>query len=151
VYVEARWHDGEVELPSPRDSVLPVDLPPPLVTELDIRAIEQRGTELPAARFRRGYRVAQVDAFLRQAVASLRSRLAENEGLRAGVAPGNLWYREAWARAPRSAKEVETQMFELVRSGYRMQDVDDLLDEVTYQLTQLEAESEALRARSASG
>jgi DivIVA domain-containing protein len=121
------------------------------VTELDIRAIEQRGKELPPARMRRGYRAAQVDAFLGQAVASLRSRLAENEGLRAGVAPGDLWYREAGARAPRSPEEVDAQTFELVRSGYRMQEVDNLLDEVTYQLTQLEAENEALRARSASG
>jgi cell division septum initiation protein DivIVA len=32
-----------------------------------------------------------------------------------------------------------------------MQEVDNLLDEVTYQLTQLEAENEALRARSSSG
>jgi DivIVA domain-containing protein len=128
-----------------------VDLPPPLVTELDIRAIEQRGKELPPARMRRGYRAAQVDAFLGQAVASLRSRLAENEGLRAGVAPGDLWYREAGARAPRSPDEVDAQTFELVRSGYRMQEVDNLLDEVTYQLTQLEAENEALRARSSSG
>jgi DivIVA domain-containing protein len=121
------------------------------VTELDIRAIEQRGKELPPARMRRGYRAAQVDAFLGQAVASLRSHLAENEGLRAGVAPGDLWYRESGTRAPRSPEEVDAQTFELVRSGYRMQEVDDLLDEVTYQLTQLEAENEALRARSASG
>jgi DivIVA domain-containing protein len=128
-----------------------VDLPPPLVTEHDIRAIEQRGKELPVARIRRGYRVAQVDAFLGQAVASLRSLLAENEGLRAGVAPGNLWYREAGARSPRSPEEVDAQTFKLERSGYRMQEVDDLLDEVTYQLTQLEAENDMLRAQSRSG
>jgi DivIVA domain-containing protein len=128
-----------------------MDQPPPLVTELDIRSIEQRGKELPVARVVRGYRVTQVDAFLGQAVASLRSRLAENEGLRAGVAPGDLWYREAGARTPRSPEEVDAQSFEVVGSGYRMQEVDNLLDEVTYQLTQLEAENEALRARSASG
>lgn len=128
-----------------------MDLPPPLVTELDIRAIEQRGRELPAARLRRGYPVAQVDAFLGQAVASLRSRLAENEGLRAGVAPGNLWYRDAGVRAPRSPEEVDAVVFELVRSGYRMQEVDALLDEVAYLVAQLLAENEALRARSASG
>lgn len=121
------------------------------MTELDIRAIEQRGRELPPARFRRGYRVAQVDAFLGQAVASLRSRLAENEGLRAGVAPGDLWYRDAGAGAARSPEEVDAQMFELVRSGYRMQEVDALLDEVAYLVAQLQAENEALRARSASG
>jgi DivIVA domain-containing protein len=121
------------------------------VTELDIRGIEQRGKELTVARYRRGYHVAQVDAFLGQAVSSLRTLLAENEGLRAGVAPGNLWHGGAGGRAPRTPDEVDAQMFELARSGYRMREVDDLLDEVASHLGQLEAENEALRARSASG
>jgi DivIVA domain-containing protein len=121
------------------------------VTELDIRAIEQRGKRLPVARYRRGYRVDQVDAFLGQAVASLRSRLAENEGLRAGVSPDSLWYREAGAKAPRTPDEVDAQIFQLARSGYRMREVDDLLDEVAYVVAQLEAENDSLRAQSRSG
>jgi DivIVA domain-containing protein len=128
-----------------------VDLPSPLVTELDIRAIEQRGKELPVGRYRRGYRMAQVDSFVGQAVVSLRSCLAENEGLRAGGAPGTLRYRDSVARSPRTPAEVDAQVFELARSGYRMRPVDELLDEVTHQLTQLQAENEALRARSTSG
>ena len=117
------------------------------MSELDIQGIERRGKELPVARYRRGYRVDQVDAFLERAVATLRARLTENEGLRAGVAPGNLWTSSA---TPRTPAEVDAQRFALARSGYRLQEVDDLLDEVTYFLTQLEAENEALRARSPS-
>ncbi len=134
---------------SRRDSVPAVSLPPPAVSELDIRGVEQRAKELPVAGFRRGYRVAQVDGFLSQAVASLRALLAENEGLRAGVDPGNLWYQGSSATPPRTPAEVGAQTFELARSGsaYRMREVDELLDEVIHLLTRLEAENELLRAR----
>jgi DivIVA domain-containing protein len=60
------------------------------VTELDIRGIDLRRKDLPVARFGRGYRISQVDAFIDQIVPALRALAAENEGLRAGVAPGNL-------------------------------------------------------------
>src|SRR5687767_10533915 len=97
---------------SRRDSVPAVSLPPPVVSELDIRGVEQRAKELPVAGFRRGYRVAQVDGFLSQAVASLRALLAENEGLRVGVDPGNLWYQGASATSPHTPAEVGAQTFE---------------------------------------
>ncbi len=127
-----------------------MDLPPPLATGLDIRDIERRAKELPVARWRRGYHVAQVDEFLTQSVAALRSRLAENEGLRMGVPSGNAWYGGADEKLPRSPFEVDAKIFELAFSGYRMREVDELLDEVAHLLAQLEAENELLRARSAS-
>jgi DivIVA domain-containing protein len=120
------------------------------VTGLDIRDIERRATDLPTTRWRRGYRFAQVDAFLTQSVAALRARLAENEGLRVGVPPGNPWYSGAGQKPPRTPLEVDAKMFELAFSGYRMREVDELLDEVAYLLAQLEAENELLRARSRS-
>jgi DivIVA domain-containing protein len=122
----------------------------PLVSELDIRRVEQRSKELPFAGYRRGYRVAQVDGFLRQVVVSLRALLAENEGLRAGVDPGNLWHQGASVSSPRTPADVAAQTFELARSGsaYRMREVDELLDEVIHLLTRLEAENELLRAQS---
>lgn len=124
--------------------------PHPLVSELDIRRVEQRAKELPVAGYRRGYRVAQVDGFLGRAVASLRARLAENKGLRAGVDPGNLWHQRASVSSPGTPADVAAQTFEMARSGsaYRMREVDDLLDEVIHLLTRLEAENELLRASS---
>jgi DivIVA domain-containing protein len=135
-----------------RDSVLRVDVPPPLVTELDIRSIERRGKELPIARHGRGYRIDQVNAFIAKAASSLRARLAENDGFRAGASPGNDGDGGTWVISPRTPAEVDEQRFEIGRSGagYRMREVDELLDEVTYQLTQLEAENDMLRARSRS-
>jgi DivIVA domain-containing protein len=121
------------------------------VTERDIRGIEQRAKELPVAGYRRGYQVAHVDAFLGRAVATLRARLQENDGRRAGVAPGDRWHRGAGSTAPGTSGEVDAQIFELARSGYRMREVDELLDEVASLLAQLEAENEALRARRAAG
>ena len=121
------------------------------MTELDLRGIDARRKALPLARFGRGYRIAEVDQFLDRTIAAIRTRLAENEGLRAGVAPDNLWFRSAGATP--TPPEVDAQMFELARfgGGYRIREVDDLLDEVAYLVAQLDAESEALRARSASG
>ena len=127
-----------------------MDLPPPLATGLDIRDIERRAKELPIARWRRGYHVAQVDEFLTQSVAALRTRLAENEALRVGVPSSATWYPGAGEKLPRSPYEVDAKMFELAFSGYRMREVDELLDEVAYRLAQLEAENEQLRARSPS-
>jgi DivIVA domain-containing protein len=95
--------------------------------------------------------VAHVDGFLGRAVATLRARLQENDGLRAGVAPGDRWHRGAGSTAPGTSGEVDAQIFELARSGYRMREVDELLDEVASLLAQLEAENEALRARRAAG
>ena len=129
-----------------------VDVPPPLVTELDIRGIEQRGKELPVARHGRGYRIDQVEAFLAKAASSLRARRAGNDGLRSGVSPGSDWSGGTWGTSALAAAEVDAQRFEVGRSGsaYRMREVDELLDEVMYQLTQLEAENDMLRARSRS-
>ncbi|MGH2641486.1 MAG: DivIVA domain-containing protein [Actinomycetota bacterium] len=124
-----------------------MDLPPPLVTGLDIRDIERRAKELPTARWGRGYRVAEVDAFLTQSVAALRARLAENEGLRMGVPSGNPWHSGADEKPPRTPFEVDEKIFELAFSGYRMREVDELLDEVAHRLAQLEAENELLEAR----
>jgi DivIVA domain-containing protein len=129
-----------------------VDVPPPLLTELDIRGIEQRGKELPVARHGRGYRIDQVDAFLAKAASSLRARLAGNDGLRAGLSPGSGWYVGTQETSALRAAEVDAQRFEIGWSGsaYRMREVDELLDEVMYQLTQLEAENDMLRAHSRS-
>ena len=119
------------------------------MSERDIQAVERLRRELPVARYRRGYRVADVDTFLEWAVASLRARLTENEGMRAGVALGSLWHGGT-SSASGTAVDVAAQTFALARSSYRLQEVDDLLDEVTYLLAQLEAENDALRARSGS-
>lgn len=129
-----------------------VDVPPPLVTELDIRGIEQRGKVLPVARHGRGYRIDQVDAFLAKAASSLRARRAGNDGLRSGVSPGSDWSGGTWGTSALAAAEVDAQRFEVGRSSsaYRMREVDELLDEVMYQLTQLEAENDMLIAQSRS-
>ena len=85
-----------------------------------------------------------------QSVAALRTRLAENEGLRVGVPSDTTWYSGTGEKLPRSPLEVDAKMFELAFSGYRMREVDELLDEVAYRLAQLGAENELLTARSAS-
>lgn len=99
------------------------------------------------ARFGRGYSVPGVDAFLDQILAASRALMSENEGLRAGVAPEHLWSAGPDAKSGVTSLGVDAQIFVLARRGYRMREVDDLLDGVTDLLAQLEAENVALRAR----
>jgi DivIVA domain-containing protein len=127
-------------------------MPPSPVTELDIRTIVERRADLPLARSGRGYKVAQVDAFLDGIVASLRAVLAENEGLRTGVEPGHFWFGNAAREGRHGPSTIAATTFEIgwFGGGYKMREVDELLDQVTDQLARLEAENEALRAHNGS-
>jgi DivIVA domain-containing protein len=106
--------------------------------------LEGRRRKLPVTRLGAGYGVSEVDAVMHKVFAAIRSLLSENEGLRSGVAPGNLWFGN---RARPTPLDVQAVVFPLVRFGraYKMRAVDELLDDVTDVLTRLSAENELLR------
>jgi DivIVA domain-containing protein len=118
-------------------------------TELDVGGIDATRRDLPRARFVLGYRAVEVDAFLDEAIGSLRELVAENDGLRAGVAAEQLWSGRSRADERLTPLGVQAQVFQPARLGrvYRMREVDELLDELTDLLSLLVAENEALRAR----
>jgi DivIVA domain-containing protein len=125
-----------------------MDPSPPALTQLDIRDLDVRRKGLPSTTFGLGYRVADVDAFLDEGIGAIRSLLEENEVLRAGVSPEHLWYGKADARRRLTPLDVQAREFEVARfgNGYKMRPVDEILDDVTDMLAQLEAENDALRA-----
>jgi DivIVA domain-containing protein len=131
-----------------------MDLPPPALTQLDIRDLDVRRKGLSSARFGLGYRVPDVDAILDEGIDAIRSLLEENEGLRAGVSPEHRWFGKADARLRLTPLDVQAREFEVARfgKGYKMRPVDEILDDVTDMIAQLEAENDALRGgRSTSG
>lgn len=121
------------------------------ITSLDIRELDARRKELPLGRMG-GYRIDEVDAFLEKAVGELRDLLDENEALRAGVSPEHLWGNGIRATPTITPSDVQAEEFQMARFGraYRMREVDEYLDDLTDMLSRLEAENEALRARSPS-
>jgi len=125
-----------------------MDRPPHARTQLDIRDLDVRRKRLSVARFGIGYRVHQVDAYLDEAIDSVRSLLEENEGLRAGVSPEDLWFGKTHARSRLTPLDVQAREFEVARfgNGYKMRAIDEILDDVTDMLAELTAENEALRA-----
>ncbi len=141
---------GSGSLSGRRDSVLTVNRPT-LVTELEIRDLERRRDGLPVARFGRGYDAGQVDAFLVCIMAAIRDHSAANERIRAGGTAGHGWWGGERADDRPTSLDVEEQVFEMARRGYRMREVDELLDEVADLLARLEAETVALRAAKRSG
>jgi DivIVA domain-containing protein len=131
-----------------------MDQPPPAPIRPDIRDLEARRKGLSVARFRLGYRVREVDAFLEEALDAMRSLIEENERLRAGVSPEHLSFGTTDTRQGLTPLDVQAKVFEVGRfgNGYRMRAVDELLDDVTDMLAVLIAENEALRVgRSTSG
>jgi DivIVA domain-containing protein len=131
-----------------------MDVPPPALDQLDIRDLDVRRKGLSSARFGLGYRVPDVDAFIDEGIDAIRSLLEENEGLRAGVSPENLWFGGRDTRRRLTPLDVQAREFEVARfgKGYKMRPVDEILDDVADMLAQLEAENDALRAgRSTSG
>jgi DivIVA domain-containing protein len=131
-----------------------MDLPPAALTQLDIRDLNVRRKGLSSARFGLGYRVSDVDALLDEGIDAIRSLLEENEGLRAGVLSEHLRLGEGDMRRRLTPLDVEAREFAVARfgKGYKMRPVDELLDDMTDMLAQLEAENDALRAgRSTSG
>jgi DivIVA domain-containing protein len=117
----------------------------PGLTERDVKAIDERRKELHVAWFL-GYRKGDVDTYLDEVVEAMRSRLRENEGLRAGspVSPSRLDEERV------TPFDVQGREFEVARflGGYRMREIDEYLDDVTDMLARLDAENEALRGSS---
>jgi DivIVA domain-containing protein len=114
-------------------------------TEQDVRAIDARRKELPAAWFL-GYLKSDVDTCLDEVTEAMRSRIRENEGLRAG-SPVPLPRPDTERVTPFYVQEKEFQVARFGR-GYKMRDVDEYLDDVTDMLSRLDAENEALRGSS---
>jgi DivIVA domain-containing protein len=132
-----RWHDAAVDPDA--DPIAPGP------TEQDVTAIDARRKELHVAWFL-GYRTGDVDTYLDEVVKAMRSRIRENEGLRAGSpVPLSQPGRERVTPFDVQGREFETARF---LGGYRMRDIDEYLDNVTDMLTRLEAENEALRGSS---
>jgi len=114
--------------------------------EADVRDLEVRGRYLRRRGFG-GYRCEDVDAFLMEVIRSIRDLLGENEGLRAGVSPDQLWSMSPSGRV--TPFDVQDARFHHVRfGGYDMRDVDDHLDDLTDVLTSLDQENERLRSAS---
>jgi DivIVA domain-containing protein len=114
-------------------------------TEQDVTAIDARRKELHVAWFL-GYRTGDVDTYLDEVVKAMRSRIRENEGLRAGS-------RVALSRPDGERVtpfDIQGREFGVARflGGYRMREIDEYLDDVTDMLTRLDAENEALRGSS---
>jgi DivIVA domain-containing protein len=117
----------------------------PGLSEQDVTAIDARRKELHVAWFL-GYRKGDVDPYLDEVVEAMRSRIRENEGLRAGSP----------VPFPRPDEErvtpldVQGREFEIAHflGGYRMREIDEYLDDVTDMLARLDAENEALRGSS---
>ncbi len=125
-----------------------MDRPSPALTQLDIRELAVRRKGLSSVRFGLGYRMPDVDALLDEGIHAIRSLLEENESLRAGVSAEQLWFGKADARRRLTPLDVQGREFEVARfgKGYKMRPVDEILDDVTDMLAQLEAENDALRA-----
>ena len=117
----------------------------PGLTEQDVTAIDARRKELHVAWFL-GYRKGDVDPYLDEVVEAMRSRIRENEGLRAG-SPVPLPRPDEERVTP---LDVQGREFEIARflGGYRMREIDEYLDDVTDMLARLDAENEALRGSS---
>jgi DivIVA domain-containing protein len=116
-------------------------------TELDVRSIDARRKDLHAA-WLQGYRKSDVDSYLDEVTESMRARIQENAGLRAGLqvaGPGS-------DAEGVTAFDVQAKEFEIARfgRGYKMRDVDEYMDDVTEMLSWLEAENAALKKRSES-
>jgi DivIVA domain-containing protein len=129
------------------DAAMDPDADPiaPGPTEQDVTAIDARRKELHVAWFL-GYRTGDVDTYLDEVVKAMRSRIRENERLRAG-SPVPLSRRGTELVTP---LDVQGREFEIARflGGYRMRDIDEYLDDVTDMLTRLDAEKEALQGSS---
>jgi DivIVA domain-containing protein len=116
-------------------------------TELDVRSIDARRKDFHAAWFQ-GYRKSDVDLYLDEVTESMRARIQENAGLRAGLpVPGSGSDTERMTPFDVQAKEFVMARF---GRGYRMRDVDEYMDEVTDMMSWLEAENAALKERSES-
>jgi cell division septum initiation protein DivIVA len=112
----------------------------------ELAELEDRRRTLEQGR-RGGYEIAAVDAFLDEAVDSIRSLIDENAALRAGTDPDALWGGR-WGRARMSAGDVRDVTFPLappLRLGYRMRPVDELLEAMSFALARLHSENERLR------
>ena len=114
-------------------------------TEQDVTAIDARRKELHVAWFL-GYRTGDVDTYLDVVVEAMRSRIRENEGLRAG-SPVPLSLPDGERVTP---FDIQGREFGVARflGGYKMREIDEYLDDVTDMLTRLDAENEALRGSS---
>ncbi len=117
----------------------------PGLSEQDVTAIDARRKGLHVAWFL-GYRKGDVDPYLDEVVEAMRSRIRENEGLRAG-SPVPLPRPDEERVTP---FDVQGREFEIARflGGYRMREIDEYLDDVTDMLARLDAENEALRGSS---
>lgn len=117
----------------------------PGLSEQDVTAIDARRKELHVAWFL-GYRKGDVDPYLDEVVEAMRSRIRENEGLRAG-SPVPLPRPDEERVTP---LDVQGREFEIARflGGYRMREIDEYLDDVTDMLARLDAENEVLRGSS---
>jgi DivIVA domain-containing protein len=117
----------------------------PGLTEQDVTAIDARRRELHVAWFV-GYRKGDVDPYLDEVLEAMRSRIRENEGLRAGSpVPVSRPEGERVTPFDVQAREFGTARF---LGGYRMREIDQYLDDVTDMLARLDAENEALRGSS---
>jgi DivIVA domain-containing protein len=116
-------------------------------TELDVGSIDARRKDFHATWFQ-GYRKSDVDTYLDEVTESMRARIQENEGLRAGLpVPGPVSGTERVTPFDVQAKEFMMARF---GRGYRMRDVDEYMDEVTEMMSWLEAENAALKELSES-
>jgi DivIVA domain-containing protein len=117
----------------------------PGLTEQEVTAIDARRRELHVAWFV-GYRKGDVDPYLDEVLEAMRSRIRENEGLRAGTpVPASRTDAERVTPFDIQAREFGTARF---LGGYRMREIDEYLDDVTDMLARLDAENEALRGSS---
>lgn len=114
-----------------------------LIDGRDLAELEDRRRVLEQGR-RGGYQIAAVDAFLDEAVDSIRSLIDENVALRAGADPGALWGQ----RARIDAMDVRNVTFPVAppwKTGYRMRPVDELLEAMSVALARLHSENERLK------
>ena len=117
-----------------------------LIDQSDVKDLEVRGRYLRRRGFG-GYRCADVDAFLKEALSALRDLLRENEGLRAGVSADHLPLETPSGRM--TLFDVQDARFHHVRvGGYDMRAADDYLDDLSDVLVTLIQENEHLRSAS---
>lgn len=117
----------------------------PGLTEQDVTDIDARRREFHVAWFV-GYRKGDVDPYLDEVLEAMRSRIRENEGLRAGTpVPASQTDGGRVTPFDVQAREFGTARF---LGGYRMREIDEYLDDVTDMLARLDAENEALRGSS---
>ena len=117
----------------------------PGLTEQDVTDIDARRREFHVAWFV-GYRKGDVDPYLDEVLEAMRSRIRENEGLRAGT-PVLASQTDGERVTP---FDVQAREFGTARflGGYQMREIDEYLDDVTDMLARLDAENEALRGSS---